>query len=114
MKINITKIGAARSQLLEAINLFFEEHDPVSIHTLVGASLQILNDHISDRGRVWDNNLILHDEAIYIKEGYRKYWHDKLNEAKNFFKHADRDLKIGKSTIEFETDLNQIFIFEAI
>lgn len=113
MKISVSKMDAARSQLEEAILLFFEERDPVSIHTLVGASLQLLNDHIN-KGKVWDNNLLLHDETIYIKDKYRKFWHDKLNEAKNFFKHADRDLEKGITTIEFETDLNEVFIFEAI
>lgn len=45
--MQITKIGAARSQLTEAINSFFEERDPVSIHTLIGAALQILNDPLA-------------------------------------------------------------------
>ena len=30
MKISVSKIAAAKSQLLEAINLFFEERDPIS------------------------------------------------------------------------------------
>ena len=114
MKVNVTKIGAARSQLIEAINLFFEERDPVSIHTLVGASIQILNDHITDIGDVWDNNLIHHYNTIYINDDSRKIWNSKINEAKNFFKHADRDLREGKISIEFETDLNNFSIFEAI
>jgi len=52
--------------------LFFEQRDPVSIHTLVGASLQILHDHIDDVGIVWDENLFLHKDTIYIKDEYRK------------------------------------------
>lgn len=114
MKTKVTKIGAAKSQLLEAINLFFEERDPVSIHTLVGASLEILNDHFDDKGEVWDLNLALHPDSIYIKDEYRKEWADSLNKAKNFFKHADRDLKKGIDDIEFDPDVNEFFILETI
>lgn len=113
MKINITKVGAARSQLIEAINLFFEERDPVSIHTLVGAALQILNDHV-DRDEVWKTDLILHYNSIYIKDEFRKEWFNSINEARNFFKHADKDLKDGRISIEFETKLNEFNIFESI
>jgi hypothetical protein len=114
MKINVSKIGAAKSQLIEALRLFFEQRDPASIHTLVGASLQILHDHIDDVGIVWDENLFLHKDTIYIKDEYPKEWRVKVNEARNFFKHADRDLKDGKTTIEFETVATQFLIFEAI
>jgi hypothetical protein len=69
MKITVTKIGAARSQLIEAIHLFFEDRDPVSIHTLLGASLQILNDHFTDVGAVWDDNLMYHFNTIYCVDG---------------------------------------------
>ena len=114
MKINVSKISAARSQLIEGINLFFEERDPVSIHTLVGASLQILNDHITDIGDVYDNNLMLRYDSIYIIDKFRKLWITKINEARNFFKHADQDLKKGNNSIEFETNLNEFHIFEAL
>lgn len=113
MKINVTKLSAARSQLIEAINLFFEERDPVSIHTLASAALQILNDHVS-ADEIWKTDLLLHYDSIYIKEDMRKLWNKRINEAKNFFKHADKDLKDGKISIEFETNLNELIILEAI
>ncbi|MDD4599603.1 hypothetical protein SDC9_04120 [bioreactor metagenome] len=113
MKIPVTKVGAARSQLIEAINLFFEERDQISIHTLVGASLQILNDHInSTDAKV--NYLTLHYDNVFVKEEHRKFLYNKLNESKNFFKHADKDLKEGKLLIDFETGLNEFNIWEAI
>jgi hypothetical protein len=114
MKVNVTKVGAAQSQLIEAITLFFEDRDPVSIHTLVGAALQILNDHINDKEVVRDNNLICHYNTYFIKDEHRKFWNKKVNETRNFFKHADNDLKDGKISIEFETDLNAFNILEAI
>jgi len=111
MKINVTKISAARSQLIEAINLFFEERDPISIHTLVGASLQILNDHITNTKDVYDNGLVLRFDTIYVDDEFRKLWIRGINKARNFFKHADND---KKKSIEFETDLNEIYIHEAL
>ncbi|MBX3330464.1 MAG: hypothetical protein KF722_08690 [Nitrospira sp.] len=113
MKIAVSKIAAAKSQLLEASNLFFEERDPVSIHTLTCAALQILHDHFEDIGQVWDHNLIFHYDLIYIKDEYRKQYFDKAREAANFFKHTDRDLKTGKTSIEFNTEENAFYIFEA-
>jgi hypothetical protein len=113
MKIFLSKIGAARRQLLEAINLFFEERDPVSIHTLIGASLGILHDHF-DMDAAWDSNLWFHPKSIYIKEEFRDYWIKKIRKAQNYFKHADRDLAQGRDEIEFETDMNIFSIIEAI
>ena len=89
MKICVSKIQAARRQLLEAINLFFEERDPVAVHTLVGASLNILHDHF-DIDAAWDSNLMLHPESIYIKDEYRKEWLTLIRDAKNFFNIAIR------------------------
>lgn len=114
MKLTVSKMDAARSQLLEAINLLFEERDPVSIHTLACAALQILHDHFDDPGKVWDHNLIFHYNTIYIKDEYRKEYAKKVREEMNFFKHADRDLKSGKTSLEFDTELTPFYIFEAI
>ena len=85
----------------------------MAVHTLVGASLNILHDHF-DIDAAWDSNLMLHPESIYIKDEYRKEWLTLIRDAKNFFKHADRDLKKGRSEIEFETDINIFPILEAI
>ena len=113
MKITVSKIAAAKSQLLEAINLFFEERDPISIHTLTCAALQILHDHFDDVGQVWDHNLIFHYDSIYIKDEYRKDYAEHVHKVRNFFKHADRDLKAGKTSIEFNTEENAFYILEA-
>ena len=112
--MTVTKIDVATSQLKEAINLFFEERDPVSIHTLVGAALQILNDHITDKSVILNNNLFLHKDSLYIKDEYRKEWIDAINKAKNFFKHADRDIVKGVLSLEFETEVNDFNIFGAL
>jgi hypothetical protein len=62
---------------------------------------------------VWDENLFFHKGTIYIKDEYRKEWRDKVNEARNFLKHADRDLREGETTIEFETVATQFHIFRS-
>lgn len=90
MKMKITKIDAAVFQLKEAINLFFAGRDPVSINTLVGASLQILNDNINDKGKIKDNKVFLH--YLYLENKNAKKVRDEIKYARNFFKHAGRDI----------------------
>ncbi len=113
MKMRVSKVGAARSQLLEAIRLFFEQRDAVSIHTLVCAAMQILHDHI-DEGTAWDNNLLFHFDSIYINDEFRAEWKSHINDPANFFKHADRDIKSGRTAIEFNTAVTRFYILEAI
>lgn len=81
---------------------------------MLGASLGILHDHITDKGVVWDNNLIFHPETIYIKDEFRKLWQDSIRKEQNFFKHADRDIKKGIVEIEFDPEINIFHILEAI
>lgn len=110
MKIKITKMHSAILQLKEAIELFFEERDPVSIHTLSSAALQIINDHI----KTLDYNTAIHPNSPYIREEHRKDWIAAINGPKNFFKHADRDIKNGINEIDFETSVNDYIIYGAI
>ena len=44
-KIVLTKFEVAERQLLQAINMFFREDDPVSIQTLAEAANQVLHDN---------------------------------------------------------------------
>jgi hypothetical protein len=111
MKITVTKIDAAKFQLATAINLFFEQKDPISIHTLTSAALQILHDHFPNKDAVWDNNLMLHYHSIYVKDGCQKEWRIITQEPANFFKHANSDLK---NELKFNTEITTFHIFEAI
>lgn len=112
--IKITKMDAGKAQLREAIIMFYEDRDPVSIHTLIGAALEIFNDHIQDKGAVWDNKLFFHPETIYIKNEHKKDFQAHIRKHRNFFKHADRDIKAGIHEIDFDPGLNEIYIFETI
>lgn len=113
MPITVEKLNAAKSQLRTAIKLFFEDEDPVSTHTLACAALAILHDHIPSN-EAWKHDIMLHYDTIFIKDEGRKIWAAKIREAANFFKHADQDLKSGKTEIEFNPDLTKFHIMEAI
>ena len=82
----ITKLIAAKRQMNEAIRLFFERRDGVSIHTLAAAAAQILSDLCGSRGILSPVR-----GAGVIREDRRKEWLAALKKAENFFKHADRD-----------------------
>src|SRR5688572_29358241 len=85
---SISKGEACRRLLETALDLYFEERDEVSIHTLVCAAREIANVLAGDKPR--GVNL-----AKEIREGVVPDKHDvvfdKLAEAYNFFKHASRD-----------------------
>lgn len=92
MKIRIEKIEVAERQLVMAIRLFFQHEDPVVIHTLLGASIQILHDYIDFWGTEEKQSAyeILKKSIApeYIQEFFKQY-----NKARNFFKHGDRDFQ---------------------
>jgi len=49
-----------------------------------------------------------------VKNKYRKEYAEHVRKVRNFFKHADRDLKAGKTSIEFNTEENAFYILEAV
>ncbi|MBM3544979.1 MAG: hypothetical protein FJX44_10845 [Alphaproteobacteria bacterium] len=82
----MTKLQAARRQLVTAIRLFFDDREPVSVHTLAHASWEILSclcraDGIHPFAE--KTSIILEQDARQIRRMASRY--------KNFFKHADRD-----------------------
>jgi hypothetical protein len=85
-KIQITKLDAARRQLETAITLWFNDDDPVSVHTLTAAAHKILYDLNKHRG----GTPMLHDVEIIRPEKRRKC-REAFLKAENFFKHADHD-----------------------
>jgi hypothetical protein len=96
-----SKIDVARRQLSTAIRLFFEQRDPVAVHTLVAASHQILAD-LGDAAGVLSLLKGSNKTAEFIR---------KMNYAANFFKHADNDPDgriniepLGRFTAEFLMD----------
>ena len=81
----IGKVDVAKRQLCEAIRMFFDERDPMGIHTLVAAAHQILFDIGRRQGVVSIIKPVAESpsgEAAYNK---------RINFAINFMKHADKD-----------------------
>ena len=104
--LRLTKLDVARRQLDLAICLFFDDSDPVSIHTLTEASSQVLHDLGKAAGIAnpfRENSLVRPDK--------RKEWINALLAARNFFKHADKD---KDNTFSFNTDLNETSIIAAV
>jgi hypothetical protein len=104
-KIKITKLTAARAQLRTAITLWFDDGDPISIHTLAFAAYTVIHD--ASKGKRRD---LLFDSRI-VKEQYRREWNGRLKQHANFFKHADKD---ADAKIEFNPVLSEYFILFAI
>ena len=105
--VKFSKLDVARRQLETAIRLYFSMGDPVSIHTLVSAAYQVLRDLNRLHGGdpmikdVMPNWVQLEDRPAAIR---------KLNEAENFFKHADRD---HAEVLEFRQEPTELLLFDA-
>ncbi len=101
-KINISKIEAAKRQITKAIKLWFQDEDPIAIHTLTCSAYQIVHDiNTKQKGRD-----LLYD-SLLIKDEYRKMWINKLKESYNFLKHADKD---SQDNMEFDPSINEKYI----
>lgn len=83
MTDRISKIDGARRQLDTAIDLYFDDADSLSVHTLSFAAFKVLFDlyphHCSD-------GFAAQLDALISREGWRA-----MSEVANFLKHADRD-----------------------
>ena len=103
-EITVTKREAATSQLETAIKLFLENRDLISAYTLCCASDGILegiyeNERAAILGRQRDQSVDSsqfrfswrEEWKIRLKPEYQKEGFKLLNEAQNFFKHADKD-----------------------
>lgn len=105
--MRISKLNAAQRQLRTAITLWFNNGDPVAIHTLACAAYEILHS-ISKRRDPTRRSLLFDSDRI--KDEYRREWVDRMKKEYNFFKHADRD---GDTVIEFKPELSEWFILYA-
>jgi hypothetical protein len=102
--ITITKLGAARNQLRTAISLWFNDGDPVSIHTLAHAAYEII--HTVSRHRNPSRIDLLFD-SLALKDEYRSEFALLVKAPGNFFKHANRDVD---GSIEFRPRASEMFL----
>ena len=105
--MKISKLDAAKRQLETAIALYFHQADPVSVHTLTAAAYAVLRDLNS----AVDGSAMIKDWArTYVKEDCKKELRRKLNEAENYFKHADRD---RDDVLDFEPGQSELLLLDA-
>jgi len=105
--IGISKLDSTKRQLEFAINIFFHSGDFVVIHTLASASKTVLIDLSKKQGIV----SFTEEMMKLIKKDKQNFVRKKLNEAQNFFKHADRD---PSTLLKFNPDLSEYTIWESI
>jgi hypothetical protein len=106
-KFLILKFDAGRRQLKMAIRLWFQDDDPVSIHTLAAAAYEILHNLSRLKG---GTDLLFDSKAI--REDYRKDFIKRIKSTSQFFKHADRD---PDGTAELSTlDTEVLLIYSMI
>lgn len=107
-KIYISKLDAAKRQLDVAINLFFKNGDPVSIHTLTAAAYDVLIG-LGKTAKLID--LGVKDVELYVKDEYQKEYLAIVNKAQNFFKHSDKD---PKGILEFSPNSTIFLLLSAV
>lgn len=109
--IKVTKLDAARRQLRTALELWFADGDPISIHSLVGSSYQVLH----DLNRKAKGPPLLFDSPA-VKKEFSPDAVRRLKEHMNFFKHADlRKIKGAPSmAIDFDPRLNDLYFLACV
>lgn len=107
-ELKISKLDAAKRQLETVIRLYFADGDPVSIHTLTAAAYNVIRDVTAKRGTT---RMLVKDQLLeYVKPESKKLFLGKINEAENFFKHADRD---SETTLDFNPDMSEMLMVDA-
>lgn len=107
--IHVTKMDVVHRQLRMAIRLWFDEGDPICIHTLAAAAHQIIHDiNIARKGPP-----LLFDSKT-IAKGERQKFVQGVKFDQSFFKHGDRG-KAGQAKDNlFHPDSNLLFIFASL
>jgi hypothetical protein len=104
--LKLRKLDVAKRQLETALRLWFADGDPVSIHTLIVASLEVISALLKHKGlksNFYDSDL--------IKPEFRKEFNRRVRENANFFKHADLDPDAER---EFKPGLNELLMIFAV
>jgi hypothetical protein len=106
--VRVSKLNAAQRQLRTAIALWFENGDPVSVHTLAFAAYEIFHS-VSEHRDPYRRDLIF--DTFHIKDEYRKEWLALVKKEANFFKHGDRD---PEAVIDLDPEFSEQFILWSI
>jgi hypothetical protein len=102
--LTISKLDAAHRQLRTAIQLWFADGDPVSIHTLSYAAYEII--HAASKRLNPTRSALLFDTKS-VKDEFRREFITLVKKDANFFKHANRH---GEEQIELFTEMTELFL----
>ena len=105
--VNISKLDAAKRELEHTIRLFFNYGDIVVMHLVASAAETLL----ADIGQKSGITSIKDEITKRVKKDKQKYVLDKLNEAYNFFKHADKD---PSKLLEFYPESSEFIIWDSV
>jgi hypothetical protein len=108
-KIKISKLDAARRQMLTAIRLYFNHGDIVSMHTLAAAAFKITQNICDASPDLSDSVTDWIDQCV--KPEAKKIFWSKLHETANFFKHAEND---PDAVHEFYPEQTENLLFFAV
>jgi hypothetical protein len=103
----VTKLDAATRQLQEAIRLYFQDGEPLAVHTVAGAAHGILRDLLGRR----DGPLSGRARAGTVQLDHSAFVTKMVGKAKNFLKHAEHD---PESVLSFNTDWTDFLLYDAI
>jgi hypothetical protein len=104
---SLSKIDAATRQLDLAIELYFQDADPIGIHTLLAAAHGILGDLIVQKRR--RNDALA--QTAHLQPDRLRFVTRMVTEGKNFFKHADQD---QNNLLQFNSNWTDFLLLEAI
>lgn len=105
--IQVGKLDAARRQLQTAIELWFNDKEPVSTHTLAYCAYEII--HVVSKKRNPSRRALLFDTPL-VDEKHRVEFAREVKKDANFFKHADRD---NEMVLEFHPALTEMYLIFA-
>jgi hypothetical protein len=98
----VRNIEAANQQLEAAAKMFFENGDPVAVHTLASAAWEIYAKHSKRTGRRRIFDLLTAKLPPGAKE---KDLSDVLNKRRNFFKHASQSPNKAVDISDLENEI---------
>lgn len=101
--ITLTRRDIARGQLESAILLWFLEKDPVAIHVLATAALEVIHGVGSKKGKP---SLIKS-----VSKAFPKSFQKQVAMPQNFFKHATTD---PNCVLEFLPEISEYFMFDGV
>lgn len=102
----ITKTDAARRQLKFAIRSLLAGDDIIVVHTLTGASHQVLENLLQHAGK---QGLI--NQNVFVHSKRRDEFSNRVNKARNFLKHADHD---PEAIFEFDPRNTHFWVCDAV